>query len=78
MTRADVLQQFAGQGFGAFKPALTEQLVSRLAPVADEFNRLRRDPGHLHAVLAQGAEKAQALAANTLRSVYETVGFLAR
>lgn len=78
MTRAQVLQDFAGKGFGTFKPALTEQLVTRLAPVADKFNRLRADPGYLQTVLGQGADQAQALAANTLRSVYETVGFLTR
>ena len=78
VSRAQVLQDFAGKGFGAFKPALTEQLVARLAPVADAFNRLRADPGYLQSVLAQGADQARALAANTLRSVYDAVGFLPR
>lgn len=78
VSRAQVLQDFAGKGFGAFKPALTEQLVARLAPVADAFNRLRADPGYLQSVLAQGADQARALAANTLRSVYDVVGFLPR
>jgi len=78
VSRAQVLQDFAGKGFGAFKPALTEQLVTRLAPVAGAFNRLRADPGYLQSVLGQGADQARALAANTLRSVYEAVGFLPR
>ena len=40
-----VLARFAGQGFGAFKPALADALVALIAPIRDRLDELRRDPG---------------------------------
>ncbi len=71
-----VLRDFAGQGFAVFKPALAELAVSHLAPVTDEMNRLMADPAEIDRVLADGAARANALAAPIIREVYEKVGFL--
>ena len=73
---ADVLVQFAGKGFGAFKPALADLLVAKLAPINAAFRALKDDQAHLDAVLLRGAERATAIAAPVLRQVYDTVGFL--
>ncbi|MGK2285491.1 tryptophan--tRNA ligase [Pedomonas sp. V897] len=71
-----VLAEFAGKGFGVFKPALAELTVSRLAPIATRFRELLADPAYVDSVLREGAEKADAIARPVLDKVYDTVGFL--
>ena len=75
-TPAAVLEQFAGQGFGQFKPALGELLVETLSPMAARYRTLREDRGALDAILAKGAEKARALAAPTLDATYAALGLV--
>ena len=74
--RRDVVREFAGKQFSEFKAALTELAVAKLGPVGAEMQRLMKDPGHVDAVLRDGAERARALAAPILAEVYRTVGFL--
>lgn len=69
-----VLARFAGQGFGAFKPALAERLVERLGPIRARFLELKSDPTAIDAVLEAGAERARALAAPTLAGAYSALG----
>jgi tryptophanyl-tRNA synthetase len=71
-----VLAQFAGAGFGAFKPALGEVLVETLAPIATRFNALRHDGEMLDAILAKGAAKAREVAVPTLDSAYRALGLV--
>jgi tryptophanyl-tRNA synthetase len=73
-TPAAVLQRFAGQGFGAFKPALADAAISLLAPLRDRLIELRQDEAALDAILAAGAEAASVLAAPTLAEAYRAVG----
>ena len=70
----DVLHRFAGQGFGAFKPALADALIALIAPLRLRLFDLRTNTEELDRILAQGAEKARALAAPTLAAAYEAVG----
>ena len=74
-TREAVLAEFAGQGFGAFKPKLADLAVAKLGPVGDEMRRLMADPAEIDRVLADGAERARAAAAPTLAEVRKIVGF---
>ncbi len=69
-----VVEEFAGQGFGAFKPALADLAVSVLAPVRDRLTRLLDDRAAVGAQLAKGAARANALAAPTLKAAQEAVG----
>ena len=69
-----VLGRFAGQGFGAFKPALADALIELLRPLRARLEDFRRDPAALDAILANGAQKAAALAAPTMRAAYGAVG----
>ena len=76
-TSADtVVTEFAGQGFGAFKPALAELAVSHLGPITAEMTRLMADPAEIDRVLGDGANRAAALAEPILAETYEKVGFL--
>jgi tryptophanyl-tRNA synthetase len=71
-----VCAQFAGQGFGAFKPALAEVLVETLRPIRQRFVELKEDEAALDAILDKGAEKARAVAAPTLSGAYEALGLM--
>ena len=69
-----VLGEHGGRGFGGFKDALAELLVSRLAPIAGETRRLLGDEGHLRGVLKAGAERAGALAEPIVAEAERLVG----
>ncbi len=75
-TSANVLQEFGGRGFGDFKPALAELAIEKLAPISDEMRKLMADPGHIDAILADGAERARAIAEPILSEVHEIVGLI--
>ncbi|HEY4404787.1 MAG TPA: tryptophan--tRNA ligase [Xanthobacteraceae bacterium] len=76
--RAQVLAQFGGAQFSAFKAALIDLLVGKLAPLNGEMRRLIADPAYIDQVLADGAQRAQALAAETMKAVKDIVGFVHR
>jgi tryptophanyl-tRNA synthetase len=69
-----VLGRFAGQGFGSFKPALSDALIELLRPLRTRLDEFRKDPAELDRILEQGAAKAAALAAPTLARAYAAVG----
>jgi tryptophanyl-tRNA synthetase len=75
-TPAEVLGEFAGQGFGAFKPALGEVLVGHLAPINARFVELRQDRAALDAILREGSARARAVAAPTLDTTYAALGLV--
>ncbi|MBQ5740122.1 MAG: tryptophan--tRNA ligase, partial [Oscillospiraceae bacterium] len=70
--------EFAGQGYGIFKPAVADAVVELLRPVREETTRLLADKAYLEGVYKDGAQKAQYLAEKTLRKVYKKVGFIAK
>ena len=78
ISKAEVLKQFGGAQFSAFKPALVDLAVEKLAPIAAEMKRLTQDPGSINSVLADGAGRAQAIAAETMSAVKDIVGFVRR
>lgn len=72
----DVIAEYAGAGWGKFKPALADLAVAKLAPVSQEMARLMADPAEIDRVLARGAEKARAIAEPILTQTYDIVGLL--
>ncbi|MDZ4110912.1 MAG: tryptophan--tRNA ligase [Brevundimonas sp.] len=74
-TKEAVLAEFAGQGFGAFKPKLAEVAVAAMAPVTAEMRRLMADATEIDRVLADGAERAAAVADPVVDEVKKIVGF---
>jgi len=73
-TLEQVLSRFAGQGFGAFKPALADAVVELIAPIRQRLDELRGDPAELDRILADGAARAIELAAPTLADAKSAVG----
>ncbi len=76
LTREAALAEFAGRNFGDFKPKLAELAVESLAPIAERMRRLSADAAHIDAVLADGAERAEAIAAPIVRRTRELTGLL--
>ncbi len=73
--REDVIAEFGGQQFSAFKPALAELAVSKLSPITSEMNRISDDPAYVDRVLRDGGERAGAIAEETMKMVREIIGF---
>ena len=72
-----VLAEYAGQGFGTFKPKLADLAVSVMGPIGAEMRRLLADPGEIDRILADGAQRARAQAAPTVAEVKKLVGYWA-
>ena len=75
-SQQDVLSEFAGQGFGAFKPALAELATEVIAPISSEMRRLLDDVAEIDNQLAKGAQRASAIAEPILDEVKQIVGFV--
>ncbi len=74
-SEADVLAEFGGKGFGAFKPALADLAVTKHGPVADNMRRLMNDPAEVDAILKDGGERANEIAAPVMDEVRSVIGF---
>ena len=75
-TATQVLAEFAGKGFGQFKPVLSELAVSVLSPISEKMRRLLNDPAELDRIIGGSAKRAQTVAAPILQKTKEIVGFL--
>ena len=77
-TMAEAEAEFAGQGYGVFKPAVGEAVVELLRPLREESERIMKDKAYLESVYKEGADHAAYLAQKTLSKVYRKVGFVAK
>ena len=74
VTPEEVEQTFDGSGYGAFKQAVADAVVEYLAPVRERYQDLRADEPALERTLAEGAEKARAIASGVLLDVRRAMG----
>jgi tryptophanyl-tRNA synthetase len=65
----------AARGYGDLKTATAQAVVEMLAPVRERYAELRGDEQRLEAILAEGAEKARAMAGPVLADVRAAMGF---
>ncbi|MET0606711.1 MAG: tryptophan--tRNA ligase [Beijerinckiaceae bacterium] len=77
-SKQDVLSEFGGGQFSAFKTALVDLAVEKLAPITAEMRRLLADPGEIDRILINGADRARETASATMREVKDIVGFVRR
>jgi tryptophanyl-tRNA synthetase len=76
-TVAELEEAYAGKGYGDFKADVAEVVVEALTPFQERYRRWIDDPEGLDTILAAGAERAREIAAATMATVRERVGFLA-
>ncbi|MEU7010903.1 tryptophan--tRNA ligase [Streptomyces sp. NPDC046332] len=72
----DLEKSYEGKMYGALKTDLAEVMVDFVTPFRSRTQEYLDDPETLDAILAKGAEKARAVAAETLAQTYERMGFL--
>ena len=74
-TAEEVVKEFDGRGYGDFKVAVGESVVSVLKPLQEEAARLTKDKAYIDGIIKENAEKAGYYANKTLRKVQKKVGF---
>lgn len=72
---ADILSEYAGQGFGVFKPALADVAVEKLQPITDLMRRYMADPDELERILSKAADRAAEIADPIVADVRRIIGF---
>jgi tryptophanyl-tRNA synthetase len=75
-TVAELVESYAGKGYGALKTEVAEVVVDYLAPIRERTEKWLADDDALDQVLAAGATSARAVASVTLAAAYDAVGFL--
>ena len=74
----EIEAEFAGCGYGKFKPVVGEAVIEHLRPIREESIRLLKDKAYLESVYRDGAQRASYVAEKTLRKVYKKIGFVAK
>jgi tryptophanyl-tRNA synthetase len=74
--KSEVLSEFGGAQFSGFKSNLVDLAVTRLSPIAAEMKRLTQDVTYVDYVLTDGADRARAIASETMSAVKDIVGFI--
>jgi tryptophanyl-tRNA synthetase len=69
-----VEREFDGQGYGTFKTEVAEALVELLDPIGERYRGLRADEAGLERTLAEGAQRARAIATGTMAEVRAVMG----
>ena len=77
-TFQEIEAEFAGCGYGKFKPVVGDAVIEHLRPIREESTRLLKDKAYLESVYRDGAQRASYVAEKTLRKVYKKVGFVAK
>ncbi|PWC16626.1 tryptophan--tRNA ligase [Brenneria roseae subsp. roseae] len=77
-TVAELEQEFSGQMYGHLKGAVADAVSGMLTELQERYHRFRNDEAFLQQVMREGAEKASARAQETLKKVYNAVGFVPR
>ena len=72
----EIEKEFAGKGYGVFKPAVGEAVIETLRPIREEAERILSDKAYLQSIYTEGAQKASNTARKTLRKVYKKLGFV--
>jgi tryptophanyl-tRNA synthetase len=76
-TPEEIEARYDGTGYGKFKEEVAEAVVALLDPIRLRYGELRGNQAVLRGILAEGAAKAELIAAETLKVAYERVGFVA-
>ena len=71
---SQVLKEFGGKNFSTFKSKLSESLIEKICPIGNEIRKLLKDKKYLSEILTEGSKKADLLAKNNLREIYEIIG----
>ncbi len=72
----EIEEAYIDKNYMTFKKNLGEMIVEKLRPIQDEYQRLMKNKDYIYKILKQGAQEATRRAEETLKRVYEKVGFI--
>ncbi len=70
----EVLKEFGGKNFSTFKSKLSESLIERICPIGKDIKKLLKDENYLNEILTKGSKRADLIAKNNLKEIYEIIG----
>jgi len=76
ITLDQTINEFSGKNFSEFKEKLSQVLVEKINPIANEIKKLNKENEYLDKILIDGQKKANEYASNKLKKIHEIVGFL--
>ena len=71
---AEVLKEFGGKNFSTFKSKLSESIIEKICPIGNEIYKLLKDKHYLDKILEKGAKRANLIAKNNLKEIYDIIG----
>ncbi len=74
MEISKVLKEFGGKNFSTFKGKLSESIIEKICPIGKEIIKLLQDENYLNKILEKGSKRADIIAKNNLKEVYEIIG----
>ena len=69
-----VLKEFGGKNFSTFKSKLSESIIEKICPIGKEINKLLKDKNYLNMILEKGSKRANLIAKNNLKEIYDIIG----
>ena len=69
-----VLSEFGGKNFSAFKSKLAESIIEKICPIGKEIKKLLQDTNYLYNILEKGSKRADLIAKSNIKEVYEIIG----
>ena len=70
----NVLREFGGKNFSTLKSKLSESIIEKISPIGKEINKLLKDKKYLYKILEIGSKKADLIAKNNLKEIYDIIG----
>jgi len=73
---AELEKEYGGKNYAVFKKDLAEIIIESLSPIQKKYKELSANPDYIKKVLRNGAQKAKAIASQTMAEVRSKIGFL--
>ncbi len=71
-----VIAEFAGKTFSEFKPALSDLVIEKIAPITNKVREYMADTPEIDAILSDGADRAREIASANMAEIRQLVGFV--
>ena len=74
MSMEEISETYSGKGYGPFKDAVADSVISALEPIQNEYERISADKAYLESVMQDGADRASCIAHKTMLKVRKKLG----
>ena len=74
MSMEEISDEYSSKGYGVFKDAVADSVISVLEPIQNEYERISADKAYLQQVMSSNAERASAIAYRTMLKVRKKLG----